>query len=144
MLALHKFLNGLGGTVHGSLFRVADHIDTEKPPGRTSLVEGPDETPFLRRLLTGAEFVYSPNLTWLALACIMLLVFPYNLQSSWKESLIERLLINHVIILSYVGFWHITLYGLGWGKRPLVANRPYEWSKVLHNAWSSFLASSEE
>ena len=34
------------------------------------------------------------------------------------------------LAFGYTGFWHVTLYMLGWGKRPFIANRPYNLDKV--------------
>ncbi len=35
--------------------------------------------------------------------------------------------------MTYYTFWHVTLCGLGWASRPVVANRVYSWNKVVHN-----------
>lgn len=56
---MSKYLNGLGGTVHGSFFRVPDAIDTEKPPGTTSIdLQGGPKTPLevAKNILSGAAF----------------------------------------------------------------------------------------
>lgn len=130
--------DGLGGIHHGSLFQLSDSVDSEKPPGCTSLIS-PAAGPLTPRsafkdIVTGTYFFYSPNITWLLLCAAVWFFFPYNVQAtSWQESLIERLLLNHVVILSYIGFWHFTLYGLGWGKRPFVADRSYSYAKLFHN-----------
>jgi len=140
-------LNGIGGTVHGSFFRADDRVDTTQPPGTTTTTEccpaSLSET--LRPIVTGRAFLFSPNASWFLLACLVWWLAPYELGSTtemrtWHNHLCDRLLVNHVLALGYIGFWHLALYWWHWGKRPFVANRPpYQWEKVLHNMFYTWL-----
>ena len=47
--------------------------------------------------------------------------------------------VNFVVIFSYFGFWHSSLYFFGMSKRPFNPNRIYRVSKVLHNMSYTFL-----
>jgi sterol desaturase/sphingolipid hydroxylase (fatty acid hydroxylase superfamily) len=139
---MSKYLNGLGGTVHGSFFRVPDAIDTNKPPGATSIdLQGGPKTPpeVAKKILSGAAFFYSPNLTWFLIASFLWWFVPYQLHDPLTDVLRQRLLVNHVVVLLYVGFWHVTLYWLGFAKRPFVPNRTYSWAKVSHNVFYTWL-----
>jgi sterol desaturase/sphingolipid hydroxylase (fatty acid hydroxylase superfamily) len=53
--------------------------------------------------------------------------------------LVQRLMINHVLIFGYVGFWHLALYGWNWGKRPFVVAREYSYARLAHNVWYTWL-----
>lgn len=145
MVSVDSLLNGVGGTVHGSFFQVNDSIDTEKPPGATSLdIQSGQQTPLdtLWGILNGAYFFYSPNLTWLGLAAVLWQPVPYNVVQpnvDWKEDLLVRLVANHAIVLGYVAFWHVVLDIFGWGKRSFVPNRPYIWARVAHNVFYTWL-----
>jgi sterol desaturase/sphingolipid hydroxylase (fatty acid hydroxylase superfamily) len=137
-----KYLNGLGGTIHGSFFRVPDAIDTEKPPGATSIdLQGGPKTPLdvTKNILSGAAFFYSPNLTWFLIASFVWWFAPYRLQDPFQDVLRQRLLVNHVVVMLYVGFWHLALYWLRLAKRPFVPNRTYSWAKVFHNLFYTWL-----
>jgi sterol desaturase/sphingolipid hydroxylase (fatty acid hydroxylase superfamily) len=66
---------------------------------------------------------------------------PYDMK---KTSLIadiarHRLIVNHVLALGYVGFWHVVLYIFHICHRPFVPNRTYNLDKVLHNAFYTWL-----
>ena len=51
----------------------------------------------------------------------------------------KRLAVNTLITLGYTGFWHVSLYWLGMGKRPFKPDRTWRWSKILHNLWYNAL-----
>jgi sterol desaturase/sphingolipid hydroxylase (fatty acid hydroxylase superfamily) len=142
-MILSKYLNGIGGTVHGSFFRVADEVDTSKPPGSTSLDRLGYPTTFgeaLQGIATGQDFVYSPNLTWFLLACGVWWIAPYQLQQdSLQEICKQRLIVNHGMVFGYVGFWHVACYWRQWAKRPFAENRPYSPRKVIHNIFYTWL-----
>jgi sterol desaturase/sphingolipid hydroxylase (fatty acid hydroxylase superfamily) len=138
-MSLSHYLNGIGGTVHGSFFRVSDEVDTSKPPGATSIGGPQTVRETLVEILTGQAFFYSPNFSWFLLACAAWWLAPYQLEHtlSWQENLRERLLVNHILAFGYVGFWHVALYWWHWCTRPFCANRSYNysynWPKVCHN-----------
>lgn len=133
--------------VHGSFFCVSDAIDSEKSPGATSIdiqVGAKSKTTpaaVARNILTGASFFYSPNLVWFIMACFVYWLVPYRLDdnSSLQDVMRERLIVNHVMALVYIGFWHVSLYWLGFARRPFVANRKYSVAKLLHNLFYTWL-----
>lgn len=86
--------------------------------------------------------VYSPNLVWLLIAAVDYWALPYDMNAARQLSMsfmTQRVLANTGIMISYFGFWHVVLYGLGWAKRPFLASRSYRWSKLVHNMWWSLL-----
>ena len=142
---------GLGGLSQGSILRASGGlINASKPPG-TSLPKTPPES--LRestsKILTGEAFFYSPNVSWFLMTVIVWCAFPYNLEGYNKneESTIDtlldvmknRLVINNVLVLAYIGFWHWALYIGDLCNRPFVPNRIYGLSKVLHNMFYTIL-----
>lgn len=137
-----SLLDGIGGTVHGSFFCVDESVDTTKPPGSTKTKCPECLSDTLYPIVTGRAFFFSPNFSWFLLACFVWWVAPYQLGNAnitWQDQLRERLLVNHILAFSYVGFWHVALYWLHWGKRPFVANRTYQWGRVLHNIFYTWL-----
>jgi hypothetical protein len=140
---IDKYLNGIGGLNHGSLFRGNDKIDIDKAPGLTSCdrldgAQTPLET--IWGIVTLQSLVYSPNLTWLLMAMAIWYVAPYRTDAPLWESLQERLLVNHIMVFGYAGFWHVSLYCLHWAKRPF-APKPdhYPWARVCHNMFYTWL-----
>ena len=145
-------LEGLGGLSHGSFFRKgSDVIDSEKPPGMSLPQDPPEslrETTF--KILTGESFCYSPNLSWFLMAVAVWCIFPYDLEPydaddtesgvlALLELVKDRLVINHVLALLYIGFWHWALYIRGYCQRPFVPNRIYNTAKVIHNLFYTVL-----
>ena len=57
----------------------------------------------------------------------------------WQNHLQERLVVNHLLAFGYIGFWHLSLFWWHWAKRPFVKDRPYQWSKVIHNIFYTWL-----
>ena len=100
--------------------------------------------------VTGFSLFFSPNLVWLLVALADYFVFPYDMATAGRDDfftnhrlvlgwLAWRAAVNSSITFGYFGFWHVTLYWLGWAERPFKANRAYRWSKVLHNMWFTLL-----
>ena len=135
------WVNGLGGLSHGSLFRISDAVDTTKPPGQadTRSISPQAVEPWkdvIRKIVTFESFLYSPNLSWFLMACVVWHFFPYPEVSkdfSLTTFLQKRWLLNSILAFGYVGFWHITLYILHWCRRPFVPDRTYNLQRVLHN-----------
>ena len=80
---------------------------------------------------------------WLVIALADYFLFPYDFEAA--KSLTDlnwvfyRFCVNFGITFGFFGFWHVTLYILGWSKRPFMPNRQYRVSKVVHNMWYTFL-----
>jgi sterol desaturase/sphingolipid hydroxylase (fatty acid hydroxylase superfamily) len=132
----------LGGLSHGSLFRISDAVDTTKAPGiASSKPNSPQQvepwTDVLRKIVSFESFIYSPNLSWFLMACIIWQFCPYPTNPepsfSWIEFVQGRLFLNTALAFGYIGFWHVTLYGFHWCHRPFVPNRTYSRQRVLHN-----------
>lgn len=139
---LPEFFNGVGGTVHGSFFRVADQVDTSKPPGTTSLDRLGSPSTFgqaFKGTITGHDFVYSPHLTWFLLACGVWWIAPYRLQDSIQDVVKQRLIVNHIVVFTYVGFWHAACYWWHLAKRPFSPNSSYSYSNAIHNIFYTWL-----
>ncbi|KAG7353867.1 C-5 sterol desaturase [Nitzschia inconspicua] len=153
----NPYINDLGGLSHGSLFRVADSVDTSVAPGTSDPKEDNHDKPSYYDILTFQSFLYSPNLTWLIMAVVVWHIYPYPLLQQTQQSTTEeeelvvaisfsfwhffqqRLAFNMLLSFGYIGFWHVTLYGLHWCHRPFVPNRRYKLQKVLHNMFYTTL-----
>lgn len=152
-------LDGIGGTVNFSFFQAPSWVDLSKPPGTTSQWDLNLGTPNFKALVTGQSLVYSPNLIWLFFAAAIYTWAPYDIieQQQQQQLLVadqqqqsslwttkwewyrHRALLNTGVMLLYYGFWHISLYGLGWSSRPFAQGRVYRWSKLCHNVWYCML-----
>lgn len=142
-MSIATMFNGIGGTVHGSFFQVDDSVDTAKAPGATPVGYPHSLSETVLPIVTGKAFAFSPNSSWFLLACAVWYWKPYRLDEdddiTWKDHLEERMMVNMLLVFGYVGFWHVALYWWHWGKRPFVANRSYQWGKVLHNMFYTWL-----
>ena len=133
-----SFWDGLGGIIKGSFFEVSPLVDTEKPPGATSLwiQQGTKEqqsvSNSLWKILTLQAFMFSPNLVWVIMAAVVYMLFPYNLheEQGYGRIVVERLVVNLNVCLSYIGFWHFAVYFCNVSHRPFVPNRQYNIDKV--------------
>lgn len=70
----------------------------------------------------------------------MYIVFPYDLVAAqtWASSwVLYRCVVNVSVMLLYVGFWHATLYWLGWSKRKFDPTRTLSMSRLFHNVFYS-------
>jgi lathosterol oxidase len=138
----HCGIGGLGPNF--ALFNTSPSwVDTSLPPGHTPQVLSEIEWGFM---LTGKYLIYSINLVWLFIAILVYIVFPYDYEVSKQWDLnyglwiARRALLNVTIVHIYYGFWHGTLYGLGWSHRPFNKDRgAYRWSKLMHNMWYTTL-----
>lgn len=155
----HPWINGLGGLSHGSFFfSVGDGDDAVDVAPSSSSRSGStssqhqqqqqkDVSTSYRDILTFRSFLYSPNLTWLIMAAVVWQIYPYPLLLSldeesifqWQDFFRRRLAFNVLLAFGYIGFWHVTLYGLHWCHRPFVANRQYKVQKVWHNIFYTTL-----
>eukprot|EP01116_Phalansterium_solitarium_P023963 TRINITY_DN863_c0_g2_i2.p1 TRINITY_DN863_c0_g2~~TRINITY_DN863_c0_g2_i2.p1 ORF type:complete len:484 (-),score=157.39 TRINITY_DN863_c0_g2_i2:438-1889(-) len=135
-------LGKIAGTVNGSFFAAPEWVDKEKPPGTTSQSVVYGQPGWWIPLVTAQHMIWSPNLVWFLCTVVVYFAFPYDYEAAktWSfDWVAHRLTINLVATFGYVGFWHVTLYHLGWAKRPFKDGREYRWAKVFHNMWYTFL-----
>jgi sterol desaturase/sphingolipid hydroxylase (fatty acid hydroxylase superfamily) len=139
------YLEGFAGTTNGSFFSAPSWVDLSKAPGTTSQDKLYAANPDWYSLLSGKFLLFSPNLIWLLAALIIYFVFPYpynNIPIAKKFSfdwIGYRAIVNILSVLTFFGFWHITLYFMEYGQRPFKADRQYRLSKVVHNVYYSIL-----
>jgi len=141
---LISLVRGFAGAQDGKFFGiVSPHIDTTKKPG-TSPIPAPTFSDWLK----AGPFVLinTPNTVWAIIALAMYYVAPYDLSAGSPASIsplnmaffAQRLPLWVSVFFGYTGFWHVTLYWLGWGKRPLIPERSYKYDKLAHNLfWST-------
>ena len=133
---------GFAGTEQGSFFKAPAWVDTKKAPGTTSQASVYGKEGWWHDLATGKFLLYSPNLVWLIMALFVYFVFPYDFKAAqtWSRGwVLGRIAVNECVVFVYFGFWHVTMYWLGWGQRPFQAGRVWRWGKVLHNIWYTAL-----
>lgn len=137
---------GFAGTNKGSFFEAAEHVVNENKPGNSPnpayLKPG-----WCTRIFNPINvLLFSPNTVWCAIALLVYFAFPYDFESAkqWAwEWVLFRFAVNTGTTFAYVGFWHLSLYFLNWGKRPFNDNRQYNVNKVIHNMWYSFLGCTQ-
>ena len=139
-MSVPSWVEGFAGTVQGSFFRPPAFVDVDKPAGATSLkAVVPDMHSMLKGYISLQYFFFSPNFVWFVIAAMVYVVFPYDTQASLMSHLATRAVINTGLVWVFFGFWHASLYGLGWGTRPFNPNREYKFSKLGHNVFYSTL-----
>lgn len=136
-------LEGFAGTTKGSFFESPAWVDEKKAPGTTaqSKVYG-SWSGVIRNYVTTGYFFYSPNLVWFVIALGTYILFPYDFKKAetWAVDWVAlRLLVNMVVVYAYFGFWNVSLYVLGWGKRKFNADKNPTASRMFHNIWYSTL-----
>lgn len=129
----------------GHFFAVTpDHIQKNLPPGFSPL---PIATPsgWVMDALLLKHIWASPNLVWSVMALLMYFMVPYDLSATSPAVVAplslaffySRFPLWFFVVFGYTGFWHVTLYHLGWAERPFIPNRVFQWGKVAHNCfWS--------
>uniref|UniRef100_A0A0G4FJ67 Fatty acid hydroxylase domain-containing protein n=1 Tax=Chromera velia CCMP2878 TaxID=1169474 RepID=A0A0G4FJ67_9ALVE len=127
---------GMGPPGHRIFFTPA-YINQKLPPGKTPI---PQDEKWYQTYMTGSFLLFSPNTVWLLITIAVYFIFPYRMNEpvSWRL-VAERGMINTALVLFWFGFWHITLFWLGFGTRPFVPNRTYRVGKLLHNVFYSVL-----
>ena len=134
-------LSSLGGCYQWSLFRSKMSSDSaDKLPGTTRISNYPRSfMDIFISYISLSFFFFSPLCIWWSIAMLIFIYFPYDLDSlklnnsTCIELFHHRLGINLAMCLCYFGFWHISLYICGWGKRPFLEGRTYNVAKVVHN-----------
>lgn len=133
--------NGLGGTVHGSFFRVSDKVDVNKAPGTTSLwiQKGTREEQTVKAAFwswaTLEGFLYSTQSLLFVLGVSLYYCFPYQLDEPepYMDTVWKRGTLNFCVCAIYTTFWHVALFGWELGQRPFTPNRVYNVRKVRNN-----------
>ena len=152
-------MSGFGGGLAGlgptnSFHESAAWVDLKKPPGHTSTSPRTGQSGWwyawpshsyvpIGVLGLGLPFIYSPNLVWFAIALAVYVVFPYDMEAAaaWDSSfLLQRTLINLAVGMAWYGYWHVSLYSLGWGTRKFNGkNEGPSKPRLFHNIWYCFL-----
>ena len=143
----NKWYEGIAGLgPNFSLFSPPPWVDTTKPPGHTSQTPSMKNSPEWRVMFSGMSLIYSMNLLWLSIAVFVYIIFPYDYEVAMQWDInfgrwiARRAMLNVTLVYLWYGFWHGSLYGLGWGERPFNANRgQYRWSKLMHNLYYTTL-----
>lgn len=130
---------GLLGTQGGHFFRILPpFVDKKSIPGTSVLPQATFQS-WLKAIPT--VLIDTPNGVWAILAVTFYFLFPYDLspQSTAAKGpitwafFLERFPLWLCLTFGYTGFWHVTLYFLGWAERPFIKNRVYNIDKVCHN-----------
>ena len=135
-------LTDLAGGKDGKFFKIVPkHVtDLNTKPGFAPIT-APTMLDWVIGAVTLRHVWASPNTVWSAIALAMYFLVPYDLApgsaaASAPLSLAffwQRFPLWAAATFGYTGFWHVTLYYLGWGERPFVPGRKYNPFKVLHN-----------
>eukprot|EP00325_Prymnesiales_sp_UTEX-LB-985_P002946 CAMPEP_0174713438 /NCGR_PEP_ID=MMETSP1094-20130205/14103_1 /TAXON_ID=156173 /ORGANISM="Chrysochromulina brevifilum, Strain UTEX LB 985" /LENGTH=436 /DNA_ID=CAMNT_0015912617 /DNA_START=149 /DNA_END=1459 /DNA_ORIENTATION=+ len=131
------------GTQKGRAFKIVPGYVDKPVPGASVVPE-----PTLTEWIQAGPFVLinTPNTVWAVIALAMYFVAPYDLSPGSPAAVsplnaaffAQRLPLWLFCWFAYTGFWHVTLYFLGWAERPFIAMREYKLDKVAHNLfWST-------
>jgi hypothetical protein len=132
---------GFAGTTNGSFFEAPTWVDKEKAPGTTKQVP-PTWTAWGWGIITLNAFFNSPNFVWFSITLANYLIFPYNMEAAktWSvDWVLHRTLVNFSITFGYVGFWYVSLYWMGFGKRKFKADNWPGVENMTHNIWFTCL-----
>jgi hypothetical protein len=143
---------GFMGMNRGSFFGTPDFVQLDKKPGHTSIAavypDGSSVGSTLKWLVAWANpwnsFIMSPNLVWFLVAFTDYILCPYDLDKAktWAFDWVAyRCAINTFIMLTYFGFWSLTLYALGFGKRKFNPDHVAGAGRMFHNIWYCVLGS---
>ena len=136
-------LSPLAGGRDGKFFHILpDWVDPSLPPG-TSPLPTPTAGSWLWSAVTLHHVWASPNTFWSLIALGMYFLFPYDLAPGGLSArgpvtvdfFLARFPLWFAVTFLYTAFWHVSLYGFGWGSRPFVTGRVYNWDKVLHDGF---------
>lgn len=125
---------------------VPKYVDRKKHKPGFSPLPKPTAWDWVRTALTLRHIWASPNTVWGAIALAVYFLFPYDLSATGKAAagpltlpfFAERFGLWFGLTTAYAAFFHVTLYWLGWGERPFLTGRTYNWDKIAHNVfWSS-------
>ena len=143
---------GFMGVNRGSFFGEPEWVDLKKPPGHTSIgAVYPDaSTPAAAaKWLVGWAnpwnfFINSPNFVWFLVAATDYVLCPYDLSAAKTfaaDWVLYRCVINTFIMLTYFGFWSLTLYARGFGRRKFNKDHVAGAGRMFHNIWYCVLGS---
>jgi len=123
-----------GSGPHGSFFELPSWVDVKKPPGATK--QSPTSFfEWLTGVVTLKHVFFSPNFIWLSVSIFVYNFFPYDLKNSTEFGtwVWDRLIVNLLVVYSYFGFFHITLYNLNWSQRKFKENLWPNGFNLAHN-----------
>jgi sterol desaturase/sphingolipid hydroxylase (fatty acid hydroxylase superfamily) len=135
-----KCLDGFAGIQKGGFFGgMGAWIDQKKAPGDTSQADFLGWRSTLKSTVTLEFFFWSPNLIWFVIACLVYVVFPYDIESAkagfawgWVT---RRLAFNFCLCFSYYGFFYWALYLMAWAKRKFQPGVMPTAGNMAHNYW---------
>eukprot|EP00808_Paulinella_micropora_P019571 g16727.t1 len=134
---------GLFGLTDGSFFKAPPHIDLSVPPGAASLKNYYiRDNPWIWNIVTLKFFFFAPHFFWFLITVLVYFIFPYDLEAAKEWSLgwvIRRTLLHVAIVLSYFGFWYITLFQLGWARRKFKPDNCPTAGRMFHNVYYTSL-----
>ena len=126
--------------VNDSFFAPPEWVDTKLKPGHTSLSAIYGNNNWVWGYFP-LSFVKSPNIVWLLTAAILYVLFPYEksfknaavLDTAW---ILQRAVINSIVVNLYYGLWHAALYVWRLSKRKFnpKSGGP-SMSRFIHNIW---------
>jgi len=132
------------GLTDGSFYRAPLWVDLKKPAGATSYDKtGYGSTSFWWvKYLTLEFFFLSPQIVWSLVTILVYILFPYDILAAREWSfgwIFNRALVNAGTYVLFTGYWHVTLYWLGWSKRKFSPEQVPTISRVIHNAYYGVL-----
>jgi len=132
------------GLEKGSFFRAPSWVELSKPAGTTSINKsGYGESYFWWvKYLTLEFFFFSPQIVWSLVTILVYFLFPYDIPAArqWAFGWIfHRALVNAGTYILYTGYWHVTLYWLGWSKRKFSPDQVPTLSRFIHNVYYGVL-----
>jgi sterol desaturase/sphingolipid hydroxylase (fatty acid hydroxylase superfamily) len=134
-------MENMFGMIRGKYFGEPPlYVDKKLPAGMTDLPK-----PTIKSWILAAPFVLvtSPNFIWALISLCLYTIAPYNLGPESSAAIapissaffFERFPLWFGITFGYFSFWHVTIYGMSAANRPFIADRIYNYDKVVHNAF---------
>ena len=129
------------GLTNGALFgEPPAYVDKSKLPGMSPV---PKATPVGWLQASPFVLITSPNFVWAVVAALIYWLAPYEgrvfdiarAAPLSQAFFADRLPLWMLTTFLYVGFWHVTLYGLSFASRPFIKDRAYSLDKLAHNVF---------
>merc|ERR1711964_938946 len=99
-------------------------VDLSKPPGYSKM-PFPDVGAAARNVVILRNFFYAPPVTWCAIALMVHITFPYDIEAAkvWRvDWVLHQFAVNFGVYAAYAGFWSVSLNVWGWGERKFRAD----------------------